>query len=759
MVDANNVWENVMSEELFHRLGFDEFYDLDPPTSPYAKKWRGERLVEGVKEPALRILGKLKVDVFLQLGDHEARMRTTPMVIEGLPCHFIFSERFFSTQHIHRVIGSGNLNIQRQEIPLIWTKNWKEVPNIPPEYPVVGIYVMEDRTIPACTIMAIPLIAPSLVLGVENDREEDAMINGDCQFMKQTDLHPWIHAMVRVDRKGNTHAMVFNSRDNDITVKKGTRYGTIHLAINIQHKDKYPRRIHILEREDRAAKEDNRMRWPTSCRIKTSKTIGLSPKWAYGENSRANVQKRMEYIRTKFQLQNKGKDAEMVGSLILQHWRILGVNQEEVDRVCTPNLHGKDKPFQVTDDMMKRTHEAVIQQNSTYKGLPWRYERVATTSWERGTIMWCTDHREQGNKHFIANVRSQLRIHHQPVLFTILPVRDLDLEEGQREAIQQRTRQTNRYLPTPWEDGLQGGSMERKHTHTYLRLCELAMEGLPHTLTQPFLKENVIFSVATSNHLASLDRYLCSVWRAGLLLDLSGRRFYQLCSDTTIMLEHQILPGKEGILPSPHRVAEMLKRKVQGKRPHIRSMLGDLSIYQRFIPQYAETVAPLVQALHHPDEGIRSVKALDKIAVNITFEMDLAYKTAVETLRDAIPLKFPRCDGQHPFQLEIMKSRPEHFHFCLTQQTTNGQGLIAYGSEDLTPKQVLYPKATQELMALLMSIDKWPRILRTQPSYIHFHPWKEDNDKTSDASETQRQQWVDELSVIPFCIGFAPPLS
>ena len=312
LVDPDDVWENVILEEMFHRLGFDPFFDLDQPARYELKRFRDGTIVPNGQKPVMQIMGRLQTDIFIQIGDQEVRMRCRPMVVDGLPCHAILSGPFLAKNQVYlahpNLGGQGYLAVQGRKTPLMRTLEWKKVPDIQPEYPLAGLYVKADTIIPATTRTLVEVTAPSMMKGLRNMEEEDALISGSGYFMRTTNLHPWMNALVRIDQKGCTYAGVCNTTNQAITIPKGTRYGTIQLAINQAHKDKYPKRVHVLETIDDKDHGPIRAGWPMNIVDKPREYPDYKtalPKWVTGDNIPIHRRKRIRYIFQRFQLHNK----------------------------------------------------------------------------------------------------------------------------------------------------------------------------------------------------------------------------------------------------------------------------------------------------------------------------------------------------------------------------------------------------------------------------------------------------------------------
>jgi len=126
LLDGSNVWEDAISDTLFRRLGLDIHFDLDPPLKPYHTE------VHGPRSTHIRVMGRLRTNVFFQLGTCEIRLHTRPLVIEGLSCSAILGESFRNGNRIEKAADNTFIVIQGHEVNLMKPPQWRGVPRITP---------------------------------------------------------------------------------------------------------------------------------------------------------------------------------------------------------------------------------------------------------------------------------------------------------------------------------------------------------------------------------------------------------------------------------------------------------------------------------------------------------------------------------------------------------------------------------------------------------------------------------------------------
>jgi hypothetical protein len=182
-----------------------------------------------------------------------------------------------------------------------------------------------DNVIPAHTTQLVQLNVPAVQLGFQPGG--DVMLTGRGNFMRSTDLHPWINVISQVNRGGRLTTGVMNTTLHAIKVGKDSRYGQVKLMINEGEKQDFAwRRISLLE-----AKPD------TSVKV-MSKTVmermmeGPLSKWMVVPTTEANQARKIEVLIKRFQLdekdclttaENKVKTAAL---LLLKYWATLSFN-------------------------------------------------------------------------------------------------------------------------------------------------------------------------------------------------------------------------------------------------------------------------------------------------------------------------------------------------------------------------------------------------------------------------------------------------
>jgi hypothetical protein len=156
---------------------------------------------------------------------------------------FNLSGPFLGKHQINQLHDKGCLGIQGHQVPLLSALTSEAV--IPPEDLLNHSYFADDVVIPAHTAQLVQLNVPAVQLGFQPGG--DVMLTGCGNFMRSTDLHPWINVISHVNRGGRLTAGVKNTTPHAIKVGKHSRYGQVKLMINEEEKQDFPWRISLLE--------------------------------------------------------------------------------------------------------------------------------------------------------------------------------------------------------------------------------------------------------------------------------------------------------------------------------------------------------------------------------------------------------------------------------------------------------------------------------------------------------------------------------
>ena len=726
-------------------MGFNEKDDL--------KTVPGEQTVGTAKKGAnLTVLGQLRRKITIKIGDHETRFKDQPMVLDGLAMDFNLSGPFLRKHNINQLHDQDCLGIQGQHVPLICTMN----PLVaPPEEVESDILIDSHVVVPARSIILAPIRIPAMEKG--HTPPGDVIIRGGTDFMRKTDLHPWMNALVTFDQDGTASAGVMNTTDEPLAIDKGTKYGTGRLITTSPDKE-YPWRISILEPKANPKPMTER-------EVRTE-----LPSWMKGATNAGNQERRLQYLIDKFELKKRQclktpNDVLTAGLLLLKYWDTfsfdgsfgrttllkhtirLNPGQQPINqrfRPVNPALEG---------DLRKQLDEwlehGVIEKSNS----PWNFGLVAAPK-KNGKVRWCIDFRELNKATVpsttpIGNIEDNLAKLARSSIFSGLDgtgaFHVVDLEDQDKEKTS---------FATPW------GSFQFKQMpfglsgapSTYARLVNMILDGMPHDQVLPYLDDTVIHSSTLAEHLQAMDRVMMAMRKAGLKLQPDKCQLFQEQID---YLGHRVT--KEGICPIPEYVQVVKEWPMPTTRTAIRAFLGKAGYYRRFIKDYAGIAGALYEATTYPEDDDRNKKVQDKLPLEITPAMKRSFQRLKDALISAPILAYPDFNSKEPFILDTDWSLENNaVGGVLSQKQDGAERVICYGAKKLSPSQANYPSTKGELCAIIVFLQKWSYFLRHRPFHLRTDNQALKWIHTMEAPKGMVQRWLDILANHQFTVEHRP---
>ena len=125
---------------------------------------------------------------------------------------------------------------------------------------------------------------------------------------------------------------------------------------------------------------------------------------------------------------------------------------------------------------------------------------------------------------------------------------------------------------------------------TFERLMERVLGQLQWQICLCYLDDILVFSDTVEDHLTRLEAVFSRLRAAGLKLKPKKCHFFQ---EKVTFLGHVI--SREGIATDPAKVEKVLKCMNPTNIHDIRSVVGFLSYYRRFIPDFSTVAKPLIK--------------------------------------------------------------------------------------------------------------------------------------------------------------------
>ncbi|PAA51672.1 hypothetical protein BOX15_Mlig023015g11 [Macrostomum lignano] len=224
---------------------------------------------------------------------------------------------------------------------------------------------------------------------------------------------------------------------------------------------------------------------------------------------------------------------------------------------------------------------------------------------------------------------------------------------------------------------------------TYQRMMELIMTGLSWEEVIAYIDDLIIFNRDFENHVQSLSKVLHRLRSAKLKLN-PGKSFFAYRSVT--YLGHQV--SESGIAPAAEKVEAIRRMPEPQSEEDVRRIIGMLSFYRRFVPNFSDIAKPL----HH----------LAQKGAGGGFVWTSEHAAVLNKLKDALTqapvLQLP--DFSRPIVISCDSSAVALG--AVLSQERDGQELpVAYASRTLSKAERNYSTTDRELLAIVWSLKQF----------------------------------------------------
>lgn len=703
---------------MLHQLGKD-IQDLQPIS--------GAHIIGTAKEgTSLKVLGELKDPLILQILGTDVNLECRPAVLEGLSMPFNICGPFLKDNNIDQLHSEDSLDIAGTKVPLIATLD-------PPIGKCVTsrVYIENDTKILPFSVTHITALIPDIINGLMPPG--DGIVMGEEEFEKKTDLHTWSGSVVTCNEKGRVTVGVMNTLPEEIIVKKGTHYGNYESVGLQQERDKELWKVNLLEKK---VKIKETKKTPT-----TEETEEKSKKLR--ETFRLRESPFLQDEKDLFQAEQLllkyydlfSFDGSFGKTDLIQHKiRLTPDAKQPINQRYRPVNPSLEKDLR--EQLDKWIQHGVIEESNS----PWNFGLVAAPK-KNGKVRWCVDYRPLNqitvkDSHPIGNIEDNLTRLSRSKVFSAIDgsgaFHVIKLEKTDREKTA---------FATPWGSyhfkrmpfGLCGGPT------TYARLVQLVLQGIPYQVALPYLDDTVIHSKDLKTHFQALDKVLRAHEKAGLKLQPEK---CQLFMPKITYLGHEVTG--EGIKPLTEYVEIVQEWPVPNTRSKLRTFLGKVGYYRRFIKDYAALAHPLTECLKQ-----------DETKDNEEFQPSKEYVQSFMILKNKLMsapiLAYPQFDSPEPFILDTDWSQENNAIGAVLSQVQEGhERVIAYGAKKLTKSQSSYPSTKGELAAAIIFIRHWKYYLQFRRFTLRI-----DNRallwiQTMEAPSGMIQRWLDTLANYDF---------
>ena len=256
----------------------------------------------------------------------------------------------------------------------------------------------------------------------------------------------------------------------------------------------------------------------------------------------------------------------------------------------------------------------------------------------------------------------------------------------------------------------------------FSRMISKVLHGIEGKFAMAYLDDILVFSRTFDEHIEHLKDVFTRLKKANLCLN---RKKCHFVKKEVEYLGHLI--GPNGIKPNPEKV-----RVIQTLEPPInvrgvRSFIGMVSYYRKYIPQFSEIARPLTNLTRK----------------NVKFEWNddtqQAFDFLKKKLTEAPILGYP--DVTRPYSLYTDASEYS-IGGILTQDTPEGERVIEYVSHQLTQNRLHYPVIQKECFAIVYCLTKLRQYLLGAQTTVYTDHKPLKSLFTAEMKNTRIQRWA-----------------
>lgn len=301
----------------------------------------------------------------------------------------------------------------------------------------------------------------------------------------------------------------------------------------------------------------------------------------------------------------------------------------------------------------------------------------------------------------------------------------------------------------------------------FQRYMEECLGDLRDNVCVPYLDDILVFSSDFESHIENVRKVLQRQQQCGIKLRPTKCDFFkrEVCYVGRVVSEHGY-----SINPKDIAAVQALKTEKPATVREVRKLIGFLSYYRGYIPDFSRLAKPIYELLSIPrgggvrrknskgrTEGKRSFQPPPSQPVEWTERHQDILERLVEALTSPPVMAYPDCEK--PFVLHVDASE-EGLGAVLYQRQEGVLRVIAYGSRTLTPAEKNYRLHSGKLEFLAL---KWAITERFRDYLFyapHFTVYSDNNPltyimKTAKLNATGHR-WVAELADYRFTLKYRP---
>lgn len=240
----------------------------------------------------------------------------------------------------------------------------------------------------------------------------------------------------------------------------------------------------------------------------------------------------------------------------------------------------------------------------------------------------------------------------------------------------------------------------RNAAQTFQRFIDQVTRGLDFVYA--YIDDLLVASATEEEHKQHLRELFGRLQKYGVVINPNKCEFGMSELD---FLGHHIT--SEGIGPLPAKVSAIRDAKTPTSLKSLRSFLGLVNFYRRFIPECAKILTPLTDLLGKRKRGKRSCKTLEW-----TPQCEESFREIKEALARVALLAYPEVNAP----LSLMVDASNNAVGGVVQQLKgNAWQPIAFFSHRLQPAETRYSTFGRELLAVFLTIKHFRYMLDGRP--------------------------------------------
>ena len=274
-------------------------------------------------------------------------------------------------------------------------------------------------------------------------------------------------------------------------------------------------------------------------------------------------------------------------------------------------------------------------------------------------------------------------------------------------------------------------------TQIYSRLIQIALNPLGSKGLGAYLDDVILFHQTLQAHLERLEEVLEQHREAGIKIKASKTELFK---EKMTFLGHVL--SKDGLQMVPQYVEKILSWPRPNTVKELNSLVGMLTYYSSFIPEFSKLMAPL--------NAQKKAKRIDW-----TEECEQNFQALKRKFQEAPIRSVPDFRSGKPFKITTDWSGTA-IGAVLSQEQDGQERMIAAGGRKCTKGETRYPSWKGELCALVYSLRKYHHILSFAPFEVHTDASALKYLQTLKQTKGIVGRWLEEIQAYQFVVHHKP---